>query len=531
MVCKQCSTVIVDGGIFCPNCGARVDGKKVCPKCKKIVPENSVFCTYCGTRVAQNKPISDETEINKDLPPEDEAQAENDIKEENKVQENGEIIEPVILPVLVPVANESVPVISATVSENEEDSVAENEETLSEDDSEELSVLEPIICPQCGSTNVELISEELGKCKNCGTQIVLKKATQTNYVTNNVNIEMYNDGLEDKKDATSYYELPKEMSEEEFFIKALTNLCFSECAPEDIFETAVFKPVTLEYRQYIAGMANVEMTYFASIGYDKKVEYQEYNSSKQEFVTKTRTVTTWQPYNGTFKDTFADVASNEENELKEESVDIRKNCLKKVVEFNFANKNAQIPLVPRNNAINTLKNSIETIAEKSCYSKLPGDRNKDFRCSTKINLKQIFSIVAPQYVLPYEYEGKEYKKYAHTVKEAEILGKVPDCESTLDEVEDSIEVKKAGGLTFVTFVLLLFSIFAGIFLPVACKIIFGVIGIVLFIVQCIVQKVVENKVYEQVKERKAKRRKEGLKTFLKKKGLPMPKELEGDMQV
>ncbi len=51
MICKKCGSVLVEGGIFCANCGARADGKKECIKCKKLIDEKAVYCTFCGSRV------------------------------------------------------------------------------------------------------------------------------------------------------------------------------------------------------------------------------------------------------------------------------------------------------------------------------------------------------------------------------------------------------------------------------------------------------------------------------------------------
>ena len=55
MLCKHCGAELVDGGIFCPACGKRIDGKKECPNCQKLILEQSTFCTYCGARVDGKK--------------------------------------------------------------------------------------------------------------------------------------------------------------------------------------------------------------------------------------------------------------------------------------------------------------------------------------------------------------------------------------------------------------------------------------------------------------------------------------------
>ncbi len=49
MVCGKCNTPIPEGGVYCPKCGSRADGKKQCPNCKNYTDGD--FCTYCGCRL------------------------------------------------------------------------------------------------------------------------------------------------------------------------------------------------------------------------------------------------------------------------------------------------------------------------------------------------------------------------------------------------------------------------------------------------------------------------------------------------
>ncbi|MBE5734451.1 MAG: zinc ribbon domain-containing protein [Clostridiales bacterium] len=55
MNCGKCNFEVPSGGVFCPNCGARVDGKKECSNCKSLIDENAVYCTFCGARVDGKK--------------------------------------------------------------------------------------------------------------------------------------------------------------------------------------------------------------------------------------------------------------------------------------------------------------------------------------------------------------------------------------------------------------------------------------------------------------------------------------------
>ena len=162
MICKKCSANIPDGGVFCPMCGTRADGNITCPNCEKLIPENSIFCAFCGTKMIGEAVESKDT-------PTTETATENEVVDtpetENVESENNVAsVTPVVVPVIVPVAT-----VATTIPETTEDNNVDNEEVLIEEESEETlceeeinedAVVDAIICTQCGSTDVELISED-----------------------------------------------------------------------------------------------------------------------------------------------------------------------------------------------------------------------------------------------------------------------------------------------------------------------------------------------------------------------------------
>ena len=50
MNCGKCEAPLADDAKFCPQCGARVDGKKECWYCRREIAEDAIYCTYCGKR-------------------------------------------------------------------------------------------------------------------------------------------------------------------------------------------------------------------------------------------------------------------------------------------------------------------------------------------------------------------------------------------------------------------------------------------------------------------------------------------------
>ncbi len=56
MECNNCQTHIPEGGVFCPKCGKRADGKILCVKCSNYYEGD--FCPFCGNRTDGKKACS-----------------------------------------------------------------------------------------------------------------------------------------------------------------------------------------------------------------------------------------------------------------------------------------------------------------------------------------------------------------------------------------------------------------------------------------------------------------------------------------
>ena len=62
MKCQKCKTLMEDGDVFCPKCGAEV--QKVCSRCKSGVDAGDLFCRKCGAFLKNPQPIQESTLVN-----------------------------------------------------------------------------------------------------------------------------------------------------------------------------------------------------------------------------------------------------------------------------------------------------------------------------------------------------------------------------------------------------------------------------------------------------------------------------------
>ena len=165
-------------------------------------------------------------------------------------------------------------------------------------------------CPQCGSIDITIISDELGKCNNCNASVVLPKNQKKIVVKNEFHVETKTD-----KNVT-YTAVKKEFNEVDFLRKAYLTISANASTPEDVLSSK-FSKVQSTHENYLIldGDANINFT--ATIGYDRKEEYTEYNSSTGKFDKKTRTVTDWQAYSGAYSGNYVRAVKNA-NEIKDD---------------------------------------------------------------------------------------------------------------------------------------------------------------------------------------------------------------------
>lgn len=314
-----------------------------------------------------------------------------------------------------------------------------------------------------------------------------------------------------------FFELPKTMDEKTFYANALAEIALDKNSPVDIFSAGKFEPIKLIYRQYALGSGTAQMSYAATVGYDHKEKY--YENGKE----KTRTVTDWKPFSGTYTGEYLNAVANDKNEDYWDAWDYSDHCMDKAKAYNASTSKAPAPLVPSSASISSLKSGIEGSAHADCKKQLPGDRHKDFKANGIVTLNWVESHVAPQYILKYKYLNADYTLKAHTVKESRIRGDIPSAQS---KIESEIEGRPlVAAFNIITLIALVVSIVSSILFPLVFKLIFGGVGIALFVTSCIIKSKVSKGIYQ----RKTVQKKLDLIAHLKKKGIAIPNSLNGGL--
>lgn len=319
-----------------------------------------------------------------------------------------------------------------------------------------------IRCPQCGSTDVTMFTEDLGKCNNCDANVILPKTKEVVNVKNEFHIEQ-----SAKKDV-SYGVIKKEYSGSDFLRKTLISIASDPRTPENILSSS-FEPVKVSTEQYLMVDGDASITYSATIGYDKKIEYREWDKYKKEYVKKTKTETEWQPYSGIHSGNYVECVNNVagdkisimENQFVLSMMSIKKGSIVDVQDVDFK---AVMPEEPQLNAIERAKRKMRYSCEAEAKHNLPGDRNKDFHANGTAKINSITSLSAPVYNIDYTYSGKKIRNKAFAFGNYNRIGGTVDTSQNImnavNEKTKIFDIISIVGFSAVA-LLMLISIIAG----------------------------------------------------------------------
>ena len=577
--CPKCNKPIPDSSIFCIFCGERIDGKKPCPKCKKPVPIDAIFCTYCRAKLDEKQTCSscgekfegnfcpkcgtpiEKTEGTKKNLIEDNPTVEEvsivETIEHTKIdspdKENNAIPAPVVVATTVVEQafnnNESdlkkiadsiednepiqidqpilqaqpiiVPVVVSTAIANEvgATTIATPATPIPTDKKDETEVLNAIVCTQCGSPDVDILTKDMAKCRNCGAQIMINSPKEVKNVNNTVHVHVTGDN---GKTPISFYALPELVSSQDFLSNALCELALDKETPEDIIDNSEFSPVDTQYRQYLIASGTANMSYSATVGYDYKVTYTEYVNGKPQ--QKTRTETKWEPFSGTLTDDYTQAVANDDDaETSDPSGYLFSyGIMNEAVELSKVDFATEQPSAPTQNTIADATSTIKRAAERDCERSLPGHRHQQFCCSGSVKLDSMECHVAPQHILEYKYKEQSKKLYAHTFSTCLVRGeKINAKKETANEIEEQIKL-----FNFLALGLMLLSIIVSLTAPFTfLVVIFGLLGIGSFVFLEVYRSLTKKAIYKKKRLIKIK----SVINYLKNKDLNVPQKVYDEL--
>lgn len=290
-----------------------------------------------------------------------------------------------------------------------------------------------LICSTCGSNDIQIKNDGYCICNHCGTKILLDNKP-INITNNEINLLVK--GVDRN---LPFYEIQAEVTPDDFFRKTLIDLAAKRFTPNNIFDSD-FNPVKTVYRKYAKVDVDVDISYTASIGYDRKETYKDkeqvYNNSKGKYeyktVQKTRTVTTWEPIDSTKSFSYSegvcldcyDFDVNEE--VKALGHAFPKWVTTQTKRSYAEGKDIPSPQMPSQIQIDNIADSCIDDAVTKCSKSLPGDHYKDFSYSARSS-KDVKAYIVPQYVFKYKYENNNCIIRSLAGSEKMTTGAYPDA--------------------------------------------------------------------------------------------------------
>lgn len=225
----------------------------------------------------------------------------------------------------------------------------------------------------------------------------------------------------------------KEIEKEEFLRQLLIDLGKDPKTPVDVVD-AQFGEVRESAREALLCSASVSGTCTASIGYDRKEPYTDYETYKekvgetwvtrQRAVTKYRTVTDWRPFQTDYFGEHTCATENTDSERNDNAG--LGNAL-----ATAANESIQRDGEREVNAKALSRAVMRCEAHVEVWNvKLPGDQQKDKRYNSTSDIKSVACYTLPFYEVTFTYEGKKYKASAFACGKLHVMCDVPKRKET-----------------------------------------------------------------------------------------------------
>lgn len=246
----------------------------------------------------------------------------------------------------------------------------------------------------------------------------------------------------------SVFTVKKEITKETFLREALIEISKESESPIDVVNST-FGEVRESVKEVMLCSAHVESDYTASIGYDRKEQYQttesrylhqgdwytcggvqkraDYNGNFKVDCVKERIVTDWQPHSGHISGDATCARMNGEDDTSISIV----NILKTIKDDSIVEKGeAEVD----NESFRRVQTQCEVNVESGIH--FPGDHHKDFSSDADITVKSLECYKLPFYEVEYTYNGKKYKVEGFACGELEVAAQTPPNNVNIDAVAE-----------------------------------------------------------------------------------------------
>ncbi len=301
--------------------------------------------------------------------------------------------------------------------------------------------VDAVFCSQCGSTDVSLLTKDTGVCNHCGVKFVISQKP-----ADAPRVFVINALGKAKKSATQgrleKWVLREAWSSEQFAREAYIKLFADEKTPLDI-DKANFAPVTTELPQFTVFFADYMLKYTVDIGHNRKEQYIERERQTVDGrvvyknVVKERTATDWSPFSGEFKrekvitvgtsclpdkkDIYSDF---EKSEILQMQQCLRNTSLRDAVAYEESGYSVEV--ITPNKADIQRAMTVETeVQALLCQKELPGDTSRQFKYTASAKEEPGLWLLAPEYALGFEYDGKPYEMRGFTAEKRARLSNIP----------------------------------------------------------------------------------------------------------
>ena len=248
----------------------------------------------------------------------------------------------------------------------------------------------------------------------------------------------------------------EEFAEETFLRQVLIHLGTLKDAPMDLVD-AEFKEVRKSVKEVLCCTAYVKGTCTASVGYDRKEPYTDYETytekvgdrfvKKQRPVTKYRTVTDWRPFNTQYAGQMICTVYNSGGDCSDDGRIAT--ALRTIQESSYeAGGEATVNKKAFDSAIAFCERKIE----KKNVS-FPGDHVRDKNYQSQSTVEKLVCFKLPYYEVTYTYKGEEYTAGAFACGAITVASEHPssDVDVTAIVKEKTKELEKKQKISWYLF--------------------------------------------------------------------------------